>query len=731
VGTALRIVLLLSAFRLLAPAIPAVNVSAAASLRDQVTIYRDRYGVPHIVGETEQATFFGYGYAQAEDHLEKMMLQFRDAQGRRSEILGDRVLGASLLVYHPEDYRWDGDYLQRLLRTHQTVDDNRAKIDPAVYQILDAFAQGVNAYIAEHRREIPGWIDHVSAEDVEALQRSNYMRYYSIADALSKIPGNPAPIPSLGSNHWAISPRKSASGRTMHVEEIHMPWDNRFQMYEAQLVTPGKLNAAGISWFGSPFFLCGFNPNITWSISYNRPNISDIYEETINPASSLEYLYDGQWRRITKRNATFRIKRSNGTFRTMILPLYYTHHGPVVRFDPVHHRAYSVKLPNFEGVNYSKGLYSLMKADSVSAFRSALARQLIPRWNFICTDKQHIYYVHNGVVARRDPKYNWLKPVPGWTSDTEWQGYLPFSANPQLLDPPSGFLQNSNNPAWVATRNSGIDPLQPVPYYYSYPVKAGAGEEALNSRGERVFGVLTRPKERFTLSQMISLALDNYILAADVIVPLIDKACARHREDTQLANAAAELHRWNRRAAKESVAFTYLFFWAKAYRDLYGDLFNRFNEYHRDNISIDSFWEQERAWSALRTGIANLQKTFGKTGVTWGQINRVVRNGSFPIDGNAIFEVLHPDGGSEQPDGQIFCDDGWGHMMVVEEGNPKRVWSLLPYGESEHPQSPHYNDMTKLHSEGRLKPFWMTAADILQNTETVWGDRDRILRASF
>ena len=121
-----------------------------------MTIYRDEYGVPHIVGETEEATFFGYGYAQAEDHLERMMLQYRDAQGRRAEVEGRQAIGDRYLQFIPYEYRWDGDYLQRLLRTKLGVIENRDKIDPAVYRILDSFARGVNAYIAQHRAEIPG-----------------------------------------------------------------------------------------------------------------------------------------------------------------------------------------------------------------------------------------------------------------------------------------------------------------------------------------------------------------------------------------------------------------------------------------------------------------------------------------------------------------------------------------------------------------------------------------------
>src|SRR5882672_9008793 len=106
---------------LLAVAAPA---NGTDRLSQQVTIYRDNYGVPHIVGETEEATFFGYGYAQAEDHLERMMLQYRDAQGRRSEVLGADALGDGPVRYIASEYRWGGDYLQRLLRTKRDVVEN-------------------------------------------------------------------------------------------------------------------------------------------------------------------------------------------------------------------------------------------------------------------------------------------------------------------------------------------------------------------------------------------------------------------------------------------------------------------------------------------------------------------------------------------------------------------------------------------------------------------------------
>ena len=210
------------------------------------------------------------------------------------------------------------------------------------------FRAGVNAYIEEHRAEVPAWIDGITPEDVEALERSQYFRFYSIHEALSKLDDLPYSFPNLGSNQFAIAPAKSADGHIIHVEHTHMPWANRFQNYEAHLITPGKLDAAGISWFGSPFFLDGLNDKITWSATWNMPNISDVYEEKLNPANSLQYLYEGGWREIKVEYETFRIKGPNG-METLTLPCYYTHHGPIVKFDKEQHRAYAVKLPNYTG----------------------------------------------------------------------------------------------------------------------------------------------------------------------------------------------------------------------------------------------------------------------------------------------------------------------------------------------------------------------------------------------
>jgi acyl-homoserine-lactone acylase len=698
----------------------------------QVSTYRDNYGIPHIIGETEEATFFGYGYAQAEDHLEQMMLEYRDAQGRRAEVQGTEAIGYPELHFFRTDYRWNGDYLQRLLRTKKCVVENKDKIDPNVYKILTAFARGVNAFIREHRATIPAWIDSVTAEDIEALERSYYMRFYSINDALQKLERNAYKFLSFGSNQWAILPAKSANGRIIHVEETHMPWSNRFQNYEAHLITPGKLNVAGISWFGSPFFLDGFNENITWSATWNEPNIADLYEEKINSKNQMEYLYDGHWREIHVENETLRFKGPKG-MEAITLPLYYTHHGPIVKFDKERSRAYAVKLPNFDGVNYSTGMYGLMKLQNLAEFKVALARQLIPRWNFLYSDSRNIFWVSNGTVAYRDEGYDWSKPVPGWVKETEWGSYLPFALYPQLQNPASGFLQNCNNPPWVVTKDSGLKPLQPVAYYLRERPKANAGEEMINARGERLLQVLGQGS-KFALTDMKALAFDTYVMPADVIVPLLENAYAGRQgtrgpdDDPRVTRALELIKAWDRRSSQASAAYTYIYFWGKAYQDLssQSQLFSRFLRNSRKQIAINSVEEQALARRALELAVERIQKYFGRSEVPWGEVNVALRGTAFPMDGTGLYDVLHPDEGPAQNDGHIHSNDGWGHIMIVMEGNPKEIWSLLPYGESENPSSPHFNDQAKLHSQQQLKRFWSSPVEIQTHTESVRGRRNRI-----
>jgi len=234
---------------------------------------------------------------------------------------------------------------------------------------------------------------------------------------------------------------------------------------------------------------------------------------------------------------------------------------------------------------------------------------------------------------------------------------------------------------------------------------------------------------------MTQLGFDTYILPAEVIVPLLVNGFERSQaefKDPRLRRAVEVLRDWNRSSRKDSAAFTYLYFWGKCYQKLYSlAKFERFKAYDRQRIDVHSGKEQRMALTALAAALDLIQARFGRSEVPWGDINVVARGKTFPLDGSgAMYEPLHLDEGDEQPNGQIHCRDGWGHLMIVVEGQPKQVWSLLPYGQSENPASPHYNDQAKLHSQCQVKQFWLTPRDILANTESIWGDPERIQRVN-
>ena len=121
---------------------------------------------------------------------------------------------------------------------------------------------------------------------------------------------------------------------------------------------------------------------------------------------------------------------------SVTLPLYYTHHGPIVKFDRKRHRAYSVKLPNFEGVNYSTNLYGFMTAKNLEEFKGVVGKQRMPKWNLLYSDAQNIYWIHNGTVAKRAEGFDWRKPVPGWLKETEWGPFCRSRCIPRFSTPP-------------------------------------------------------------------------------------------------------------------------------------------------------------------------------------------------------------------------------------------------------------------------------------------------------
>ena len=230
-------------------------------LAGSVTIYRDSYGVPHIYGPTDASCVFGYAYAQAEDNFWQVEDNYIQAVGRAAEVNGEKSLEA--------------DLLNRTLEIARLSVAEYKSANPRIRELCDAFVAGLN-YFLEHNPQIkPRLITHFEAWQTIALMRFEvYQLFVYETQDLSFIETRTASRQvdnelSPGSNMWAISPSKSATGHAMLFINPHVFFFGPTQFYEGHLHSNERWNISGASFLGMPFPVIGHNANLGWSHTVN------------------------------------------------------------------------------------------------------------------------------------------------------------------------------------------------------------------------------------------------------------------------------------------------------------------------------------------------------------------------------------------------------------------------------------------------------------------------------
>ena len=251
------------------------NVSILESIpENNVYIYRDVYGVPHIYGDSNRAMFFGEGYAQSEDHLEEMLLNYRTAQGTMAEVFGSEYI--------------DSDKEMRLLCVASSARGKYQFLSIDTREAVEAFAQGVNYYMENNPEEIPEWATPVAPQEIIAWSNACVISrpLSRLRDDIERGLGISI---SLGhkdivyeSNEWVVAPEKTADGYVMVQADPHLPWFGMNAKYEVHLKGPGY-NVAGSTVWGVPGVSGGHNDHIAWAGTANNPDTADAYIETINP----------------------------------------------------------------------------------------------------------------------------------------------------------------------------------------------------------------------------------------------------------------------------------------------------------------------------------------------------------------------------------------------------------------------------------------------------------------
>ena len=684
-----------------------------------VTITRDDWGIPHIVGTTDADAVFGMIYAQAEDDFNRIETNYLNAMGRLAEAEGEAEIFRDLrmkLFIEPDSiraiYQRSPDWLK---------------------QLMNAWADGLNYFLHQNPRVKPRiitrfepWMALTFSEgsiggDIERVSIDSLQLFYGRSEGEStparERGAGAAPEPG-GSNGIAIAPSNTTNRRSLLLINPHTSF---FFRSELQMTSSEGLNAYGAVTWGQFFVYQGFNQSAGWMHTSSGVDNIDEYRETIvRKGGRLYYRYGSEERPVTVSTISVPYRSGAGMARREFT-VYRTHHGPVVR--AIGNDWITVRLMH-EPMKALTQSYSRTKARNYRAFRETMELHTNSSNNTIFADAEgNIAYFHANFVPRRDKRFDWSHPVDGSSPATEWGKVHSIDESPGLLNPPNGWLYNTNNSPW-----SAAGPHSPRQADYPSYMET----EGENYRGLHAIRVLEGRRD-FTPASLIAAAYDSYLPAFAGPVPHLvaawERAPATDPLKAKLQEPIGLLRGWDCRWSVESVPTSLAVFWGEELEQLVKEEAAAAGLSAAD-YALNRASDSERL-RALAAAMDTLTSHFGSWRTPWGEINRFQR-----LTG----DIVHPfsDSGPSIPVG--FTSARWGSLAsygakarpgtrkwygtsgnsfvaVVEFGDSVRALAVTAGGASGHPASPHFNDQARRYSTGDLRPVYFYRSQLAGHTE--------------
>jgi penicillin amidase/acyl-homoserine-lactone acylase len=649
--------------------------------RHDVQIRRDSWGVPHILAKTDVDAAYGLGFAQAEDDMATLQASVFTSRGHLAELIGPAGV--------------DSDYMVALEDVWGAIERRYDRdLDPQPRRMLEAYAAGVNAFAQLHAQGIAPGLLPITGKDLEASFVYNGPMFYGLDGVFRRVmtPDKKKSAQLVtdklptGSNGLAVAPSRSSDGATRLLVNSHQPYTGPVAWYEAVIETHEGWHVAGGFFPGSPFMLHGHNAHLGWANTVNNPNLSTVYQLAMNPDNPDQYKLDGQWKLLEKRAIHIRVKRSDGSFDTVDREVLRSVHGPVVRTD---HGVFAVRYAGMGEVRQPEQYYRLNKARNLSEWKAAMTLGVLPSINYVYADeKGNIGYVYNGRFALRKQGIDWSTVVVGDRSDLIPTAQLPFAKVPQLWNPKSGYVFNSNNTPFHATDPS--DDLKPDAFSKTLGIQTN-----MTNRAYRVLETVGTQKvisARMFNDDKYDLTYSPQSEAANGLKAL---AALKPDQDADLAAAQAVLKAW----------------------DLKTDVHNR--SAALAVLTLTKMNGGAAPLAALKTSIDDLKAHFGRMDPEWGEVNRIRRGKlDLAIDGGPdIYRAVYgrPDG-----DGRLRALAGDTYVMFVEWDAAGHLSSrsIHQFGSATLDEaSPHYADQTPLFVAMQTKPVWFTERQLAGHIE--------------
>lgn len=688
-----------------APPDPASLIAKAKQYR--VRIERDTFGVPHVIGPRDADVAFGIGFAHSEDDFTTIQQVALAIRGQLAATEGPHAAAT--------------DYLVRLFRVWETVNAKyESDLPPDLRQVLEAYADGVNYYAALHPRQVMRGLLPFTGKDVAAGFVFKLPFFYGLDKVLRQLTSPESSVAiaktdkeafllrdmrlPIGSNAVAVSPSRSADGATRLLVNSHQPYTGPVSWYEAVLDSGEGWHVAGGFFPGSPFMLHGHNQHLGWANTVNEPHLADVYKLVINPANPDQYRLDGQWRDFQKSDAKIRVKIWGPLVFAAHRELLYAEQGPVMKTA---RGAFAIRYAGIGDVRPCLQYFRLNKAANIEEWRAAMRLQAIPSLNYVYADeKGNIGYIYNGLFPVRKEGTDWREVLPGDRSDLIWRSYVPFEKVPQLWNPPSGLVFNSNNTPFHATAPAGD--LKPEDFSPTLGIQTDMTNRAW--RAMETYGA----DSRITAEAFHAYKYDlTYSVRSEEAQAFAEVLAIDPGKDRDLQQALEILKRYDRRTdvGNRGAALAILTIEPALRARLEGKAAKR---------PIDS----------LREAIQTLKTHFGRLDPEWGQVNRLRRGTlNLAIDGGPdIFRGVY---GEKQPDGTLTAVAGDTFVMFVtwDKAGKLTSESIHQFGSATLDQnSPHYADQAPLFEAMKTKAVLFTQAQLAGHLEADYrpGDREKV-----
>jgi acyl-homoserine-lactone acylase len=668
------------------------NLTARGSKADpvrprDVRIVRDNFGVPHIIGKTDADVAYGLAIAHAEDdfpHIEEILAAVR---GRAGAISGAE--GAKF------------DFAGKFLDANRVAALGYKDLSPATRALVEGYAQGLNQYAARHPSELHlQGLFPVNGQDIVAVFMLRSPFFFGLDKPLAALienrlpPRDAGPADERGSNGFAVAGRRSSDGVTRLIVNSHQPWEGGVSWWEVVVHSDEGWDFAGALFPGAPYPLLGHNKVLGWTNTVNRPDLIDTYKLVLNPEGTA-YRFDGRWLPLLSERVWLRVK-----FGPLTLPIprqiYRSVHGPVIRNDL---GAFAIRYAGIGDTRQVEQYYRLNKAKDFAEWQQVMAMQAISGTNFVYADaKGHIGMFYNSRFPARAKGYDWPGVLPGDTSATLWKSYLPWRADPMVVDPPSGWVGNSNNNPFLST--APADEQDPA----SFPVEMGVEKFVTNRalRYQALFAALgDKPISRDDLLRIkFDKGYEKDGWAGRWIARLmaVDTANA-----PDLAAAQKLLAGWDWTLDGKGAADAFVMVViAPAARTAY--------------LGVPL----ADPAASLREAVDTLTKSFGRLDVPLGEYQRLRRGKvDLPVFGGP--EALRAIIGTTAPDGRRVANNGDGFIMLIEWGPDGQVSSrsVHQFGAATvRTLSPHYADQSPLFVAEKWKPVRFTAEALQGHVES-------------